>query len=230
MLDLSSLKVKHSTLYLLSEADEIRPENADCDQSLPASPAAFVIYPPERKRRKMSAVRKRLLDSVTDYLYSRAQKVHTAEERDAFTLALAIMEAVRHDAPQPFEAACYRAFGSSLKVYLKRRAEKQWLQHQGLVSCIPDYDPKADKRLNLRQAKNRLSVVQHLGQDIIHGQDSPMMELNRQEALNAQVVQSGEVRGQPPQRGTVHQMPQPTQPPVQKPLRKVPPDPAAKDA
>lgn len=178
--------------YLLSDSAIICPENVNSGEIDPVRPATPVLYPPERKRRKMGVVRKRLLDSISNYLYSRAQKVHTAEERDAFTLALAIIGAVRHDSPNPFEEACYRAFGSTLKVYLKRRAERQWIQHQEYVACIPDYDP--------------------------------------QEALHAQVVQAGEVRGFPPQRGDVHEMPKPTQPPVQKPLRSVPRKAAAKDA
>ena len=184
VLDLWCLKKGHCTVYLLSDIGEICPENADCDQSLSARPTASVIFPPERKRRKMGVVRKRLLDSISDYLYSRAQKVHTAEERDAFTLALAIMHAVRHDEPHPFETACYRAFGSSLKVYLKRRAQEQWVRHQELVACIPDYDP--------------------------------------QEARHAQVIPSDEVRGREAGPGRVYEMPQPTQPTVQKSVRSLP--------
>jgi hypothetical protein len=137
-------------------------------------------------------VRKRLLDSITDYLYSRAQKVRSAEERDSFTLALALMGAVRRLDPDPFQSACYSAFGSSLEVYLKRRAKAQWAQHQELVACIPDYDP--------------------------------------QEARNAQVVQTGKVRGRQARPGRVHQMPAPAQPAVQKPLRSMSRAPAAKDA
>jgi hypothetical protein len=136
------LKNEGLSLYLLSVSDEFCPENAELSLDSPARPAAFVIFPPERKHRKMSAVRKRLLDRISEYLYSRAQKVETAEQRDAFTLALAILWAVRHDEPQPFEAACYRAFGSTLTVYLKRRAERQWRQHQEYVKCIPDFDPQ----------------------------------------------------------------------------------------
>lgn len=128
----------NKTGYLLSVTGLISPENAKSDQSLNAGVEAFVICPPERKRRKMGVVRKRLLDSISDYLYSRAQKVATAEERDAFTLALAIMEAVRHDVERPFEAACYRAFGSTLKVYLKRRAQWQWARHQELAEVSYD--------------------------------------------------------------------------------------------
>jgi hypothetical protein len=150
------LKNEGLSVYLLSDVDEFCPENAELSLDSPARPAAYVIFPPERKPRKMSAVRKRLLDSISDYLYSRSQKVQTAEERDGFTLALAIMDAVRHDQPEPFESACYRAFGSSLTVYLKRRADRQWHQHQELVECIPDYDPQADKRLKQIKAEKRL--------------------------------------------------------------------------
>jgi hypothetical protein len=196
--------VTKRTLYLLSVSDEFCPENAELSLDSPARPAAFVICPPDRPRRKMGAVRKRLLDRISEYLYSRAQKVETAEQRDAFTLALAIIGAVRHDEPQPFEAACYRAFGSTLKVYLKRRAERQWRQHQEYVQCIPDFDP--------------------------HGQYSSIMEPNRQEARDAQVVPPVEIRGSEARPGRVHQMPQPAQPAVQKPLRSVPPGAAVKDA
>lgn len=81
-----------------------------------------------------------------DYLYSRAQKCATAEERDGFTLALALLGAVRRSEPDPFTAASYDAFGSSLPVYRKRRAEQQWRQHAELVQTIEVGRREADAR------------------------------------------------------------------------------------
>ena len=91
-------------------------------------------------------MRKRLLDSVVDYLYRRSQHAVNAEERDAYTYALAILGAVRRCDPDPLTSAAYEAFGSTFKLYLKRRAERQWRQHQEYVRCIPDYDPEEARR------------------------------------------------------------------------------------
>lgn len=165
-------------------------------------------------------MRKKLLDRISEYLYRQGQRLaRTAEEQDGYTLALAIIGAVRHDEPRPFEAACYRAFGSSLERYRQRRAERQWIQHQEFVKLIPDYDPEADKRLDPIQAENRLG---NHGQGNYHGQDSSMVEPYRQEAPDANVVQAGEIRGHQESSGRVHQMPSKAQPAVQKPLRSMP--------
>ena len=201
------LKNARLTSYLLSDTAVICPESENSGADDPARPATPVLYAPERKPRRIGAVRKRLLDSIVGYLYRRSQRAANAEERDSFTLALAIMSAVRRLEPKPFESACYQAFGSSLKVYLKRRAECQWHQHQELVRCIPDYDSQADKRLNPAQAENRLEETAH-----------------------ADVVEAGEIRRIEARPGRVHQMPSKAQPSIEKPLREVPPRPAAKDA
>lgn len=105
------------------------------------SSASSGICPTSKRARKLSYVGPTLLDSVQDYIYGEGQKVRTSEERDAFTLALAICGACRRGETDPVASAAYKAFGSTLDRYLKYRSQKQWLQHQGLLRCIPDYDP-----------------------------------------------------------------------------------------
>jgi hypothetical protein len=68
---------------------------------------------------------RRLLASVTDYLWHEAQECRTAFERDAFSLALAICGAVRRGDRDPVTSAAYACFGNSLPVYLRRRAERE---------------------------------------------------------------------------------------------------------
>lgn len=126
------------TGYLLSDLDEICPENADFAEVRTARPTPIVIYSQQSPRRKIGAVRKRLLDSIVTYVYRRGQHARTAEERDAFSLALALLGAVRRLEPRPFEAACYQVFGSSLEKYRQRRAEQQWRQHQELMACLTE--------------------------------------------------------------------------------------------
>jgi hypothetical protein len=141
-----------ATGYLLSDIDDFCPESAENYQSKPDCPAASVIYAPEPKRRRISAVRKRLLDSIVMYLYSRGQKARTAEERDGFTLALALMSAVRRGDSNPLASASFHAFGSTFERYLERRAEQQWRYHSEYVKLIPDYDPQEARRANVVEA------------------------------------------------------------------------------
>lgn len=149
MLDLSSLPVTKTTQYLLSDINDFCPESAEKTKVCTSSPPPPVIYTPERKRRKMGVVRKCLLDSIVMYLYSRGQKATSPEDRDSFTLALAILGAARRDEPDPFTSASYAAFGMPFNRYLKRRAEAQRILHQELVACIPDYDPTEGRHANV---------------------------------------------------------------------------------
>ena len=135
------------TCYLLSDIAKNCPESEDSAAVDPLRSTPLVIYPSLRPRRKIGVVRKRLLDSISDYLYYRAQKAETAEDRDAFTLALAIIGAVRREDSHPFESACYEAFGSTLEKYRQRRAEWQWARHAELMACVPDFDPAEGKNV-----------------------------------------------------------------------------------
>lgn len=115
------------------------------------SSASSDICPPSRAARKLRDVGRSVLNpgtivlnSVTDYLYREAQECRTLQEKDAFTLALALCAAVRRSDPFPLASASYAAFGSTLERYLKRRSHQEWLQHQELLRCIPDYDPEMD--------------------------------------------------------------------------------------
>lgn len=85
-----------------------------------------------------------ILNSALDYLYIEAQAARNAFERDAFSLALALIGAVKRGEHRPVDAASYQAFGGSLEKYRQRRAESEWRKHQDYLRSIPDYDPEAD--------------------------------------------------------------------------------------
>jgi hypothetical protein len=181
------------TRYLLSDiVDKPRGFGA----IISASTAANDICPASRATRRLRAVGISLLNSVTDYLYREAQECRTSEEKDAFTLALAVCAAVRRGDPSPLSSASYAAFGSTLERHLKRRSHRQWLQHQELLRCIPDYD------------------ANH-GQDNYHGQDYV-------EVSNANVEQASEVRRPEARVGNLYEMPSKKKPEQPQPVRRMP--------
>jgi hypothetical protein len=87
----------------------------------------------------MGAVSRRgtkLLNSVVDYLYDRAQKCRTIDEADPLKLALAICGAVRKGSSQPFTDASYQVFGRPLAAYRLHRMKEQFQQASDLRRCI----------------------------------------------------------------------------------------------
>jgi hypothetical protein len=186
---MSSVK---ATGYLLSDVVD-KPRGSEAIIS--ASTAPNDICPTVCKPARMSTVGIQILASVTDYLYREAQECRTTEERDAFSLALAICGAVRRGDTNPLISAGYSAFGSTLERHLKRRSHRQWLQHQELLRCIPDYDA-------------RVNIVPR--QQQIDG------------ASNANVEQASEVRRQETRVGNLYEMPPLQKRPQQKPVREVP--------
>jgi hypothetical protein len=96
-----------------------------------AGPSGWTDRPPQEN------LGKKLLDSVSDYLYGEAQGARNAFERDSYTLALRLLVAVRRGDPSPLVSASYAAFGSSFPIYVQRRADRQWLAHQELIRSLP---------------------------------------------------------------------------------------------
>jgi hypothetical protein len=86
---------------------------------------------------------RRLLNSILSYVYDEAQQAATAFERDGYTLALAVIGAVRSDSKNPFTEACYLAFGSSWERYIERRNE--WYQlHAGEMRIVASQRAQAE--------------------------------------------------------------------------------------
>jgi hypothetical protein len=190
------------TRYLLSD---IGGKPRGLDAIISASTAPNDICPAPRRSRKLRNVGRSVLNSgtivlnsVTDYLYREAQECRTSEERDSFSLALAICGAVRRGEPNPVSSAAYTAFGSTLDKYVKRRAHKTWLQHQELLRCVPDYDPC-----------------------VVNSRTGELLTTNR-EASNANVEQKSEVRRQEARVGNLYEMPSKKKPSQPQPVRRMP--------
>lgn len=94
-----------------------------------------------------------LLNSILDYVYGEAQGAATATERDGYTLALALIGAVRRSSPNPFLEACYYAFGCTLERHLTRREERRRFYHEEFLRAIPDYDPTEARRVSDSQPR-----------------------------------------------------------------------------
>lgn len=186
-----------------------------------------------------------VLNSVTDYLYREAQECRTAEERDGFTLALAICAAVRRGDTSPFTTATYAAFGTTLNRYLKYRSQRQWEQHQALLRCIPDYDPEVAHALALpnrtalmavRTAEPPLDELAGLSdvERLPALSQSAVPELRLRTGnldlrhrmggvlIHANVEQTSEVRGQQARPRNLYEMPSKTKPAKPQPVRVLP--------
>jgi hypothetical protein len=136
------------TIYLLSDIEhKAQRSRAIPNEFLCIGSAPLVPYAAPQPKRNLGRVAHEKLGRVVDYLYSVGQRLaKTAEERDAFTLALALLGAVRRGEPEPLMAASYAAFGSSLPVYYARRAEAQWRQNAELVQASRPRRQEPSKR------------------------------------------------------------------------------------
>ena len=66
---------------------------------------------------------KQLLDSILNYVYGEAQSAADTFERDAYSLALAVIGAARRESKNPFTEACFSVFGCRIEKHIERRNE-----------------------------------------------------------------------------------------------------------
>lgn len=107
----------------------------------------------EKQQHLAEEMAKKLLDSVSDYLYGEAREPGNAFERDSYTLALGLLAAVRQGDPSPLVSASYAAFGSSFPIYVQRRADRQWLAHQELIRSLPQEEESGHKLLVMASSR-----------------------------------------------------------------------------
>jgi hypothetical protein len=81
-----------------------------------------------------------ILNSVLLYISDQAQHCELTD-RDAYTLALAIIRMARRGSMNPFQQGCFAAFGGSWESYAKRRAEFKKLENDEFLRALPDYLP-----------------------------------------------------------------------------------------
>lgn len=94
---------------------------------------------------------RQLLDSVSTYLYGEAQKAATLDQRDEWSLTLAIVGAVRRGSTLPFQDACIAAFGATLERYQSHRNKQRWLAKREWFAAMPDYDPEEARRVEIQK-------------------------------------------------------------------------------
>lgn len=91
----------------------------------------------QHRRKKALDAAKVFMGRVTDYVYREGLEAPSQDARDVVTLTLRLLEAVRHAEPKPWEAACFRAFGSSLPAYQKHRNQVKWRQYHEFIDALP---------------------------------------------------------------------------------------------
>lgn len=94
----------------------------------------------------------KILNAVSDYLYGEAQGATTRDQRDEWSLTLALLGAVRRGSTVPFQEACFVAFGGTLERYQEYRNKEKWLAKREWFAALPDYDPVEAERVQ-RQNK-----------------------------------------------------------------------------
>ena len=137
------------------------------------------------------------LADVTRYIHGEGQKARTQDEHEDFTVALRILKAIREGWTEPVNVAYYYTFGLHPDKYRRKRLERH--AHLAWQLTAATFSPA-------KAASKLAKVFRMPAKKVIAVAQPSTRKHAARGAINAQVEQTSEVRGQSPSIGALPEM------------------------